>query len=102
MVSSFLQCELKALSAVRVEPGAGRRSSLRDEVEPLNANRSVRPAALATASRARVLATFGEVRSPKVKVTVATTAASDEPLGPFSAAILATLFLVTESDIQAA
>jgi len=78
MVFSFLQCELKALSAVRVEPGAGQRSSLRDEVEPLGANRSVCPAARPAASRARVLATLREVRSLKAKVTVATTAASDE------------------------
>jgi hypothetical protein len=73
---------------------------LSDEVEPLCTNRSVCPATGATAGRTRVLATLAGVRPPKVKFTVATTAASDELSCPFSAAVLATPFPVTDSDIQ--
>src|SRR5687767_1807643 len=87
MVCSFLQCELGALSAVRVKPGAGQRSLLCDEVEPLGTDRAVRPAARPAASRPRVLATSSEVRSLEAKVTLTETAASDELFGPFSAAV---------------
>ena len=99
MVDSFLLCELRALSAVRVEPGAARRSSLCDEVKPLDTDRSIRTAADPTASGARVLAAAAEGRSAPAKVTVTRPAASDEPLGPFSAAVLVTPFF-TVLDIQ--
>ena len=102
MVFSFLQSELRALSAVRVKPGTGQGSLLRGEVEPLDANRSACPVADPAAGRIRVLATLGEVRSPKAKFTVARIAASDELFGPFSAAILATPLFFVEMDIQAA
>src|ERR1035437_3282946 len=102
MVDSFLQCELKALSAVRVKPGTGQRSLLRDELVALLASRSVCPAARPTASRPRTLATSGEVRSPNAKSTVTEAASSDEPIGPFSeAASVTALRLFTEWDIQA-
>src|ERR1035437_9500793 len=102
MVDSFLQCELKALSAVRVKPGTGQRSLLRDELVLLLASRSVCPAARPTASRPRTLARSGEVRSPNAKSTVTEAASSDEPNGPFSeAAFVTALRLFTEWDIQA-
>jgi len=72
---------------------------LSDEVEPLDTDRSIRTAAGPTASRARVLAAAAEGRSAPAKVTVTRPAASDEPLGPFSAAALVTL-LFTHLDIQ--
>jgi hypothetical protein len=102
MVFSFLQFELRALSAVRVKPGTGQGSLLRGEVEPLDANRSACPVAYPAACRIRVLATLGEVRSLEVKFTVSRIAASDELFGPFSAAILATPLFFAEMDIQAA
>src|ERR1035437_6675177 len=102
MVDSLLQCELKALSAVRVKPGTGQRSLLRDELVLLLASRSVCPAARPTASRPRTLARSGEVRSPNAKSTVTEAASSDEPNGPFSeAAFVTALRLFTEWDIQA-
>src|SRR5687767_15386850 len=67
MVDSFLQCELRALSAVRVKPGAGQGSLLRDELEARDANRSLCPAATPAASRPCALATSVEVRSPNAK-----------------------------------
>jgi len=48
---------------------------------------------------ARVLAAAAEGRSAPAKVIVTRAAASDEPLGPFSAAALVTL-LFTHLDIQ--
>src|SRR5512133_1462222 len=102
MVFSPLQCELEALSAVRVKPGTGQGSLLRGEVEPLFANRSACPVAWPAASRPRVLATLGKICSPKAKSIVARITASDEPWRPFSAAILATALLFTGLNIQAA
>jgi hypothetical protein len=91
-----------ALSAVRVKPGAGQRSSLRDELGVLIANRSVCPAARPTASRPRALATSREVRSLNAKSTVTKPASCDEPKGPFSeAAFVTALRLFTVLDIQA-
>lgn len=73
---------------------------LRGEVEPLGTNRSACPAARPAAGRTCALATLGEVRSPKAKSTVTKTAASDEPIGPFSAAVFVTPSLYMEMDIQ--
>lgn len=74
---------------------------LSDEVEGLKAaDRSACPAARPAAGRTRALATLDEVRSPKAKFTVPKTAASDEPIGPFSAAAFGTCSLCTEMDIQ--
>src|ERR1035437_7064684 len=102
MVDSLLQCELKALSAVRVKPGTGQRSLLRDELVARLTSRSVCPAARSTASRPRTLATSGEGRSPNAKSTVTEAASSDEPNGPFSEApSVTTLRLFMERDIQA-
>ena len=71
-----------------------------DEVEPLDTDRAVRPAARLAASQLRVLATSGEVRSPKAKVFLTETAASDELFGPFSAAVSPLIPLRTFWDIQ--
>src|ERR1017187_3643863 len=101
MVDSFLQCELGALSAVRVKPGAGQRSLLCDEVEPLGTNRSVCPAARPTASRPCVLAAPTEVLSSVAKSTVTKPASCDELFGSFAEATFVTaLRLFTGLDIQ--
>jgi len=74
---------------------------LRDEVEPLIANRSVCPAARPTASRPRVLAAPNEVLSSVAKSTVTKPASSDELFGSFSeAAFVTALRLFTGLDIQ--
>src|ERR1035437_2650854 len=101
MVDSFLQCELMALSAVRVKPGARQCSLLNFELKVPDAARALCPAARPTASRPRALATLGEVRSPNAKSTVTQPASCDEPFGPFSeAAFVTALRLFTEWDIQ--
>src|SRR6185312_10516137 len=89
MVDSFLQCELKALSAVRVKPGAEQRSLLRDEFETLGADRSVCSAARPAASRPRALVTSAKVAFPEAKFNPAKAAPSDELFGPFSGAAFA-------------
>src|SRR5664279_685213 len=86
MVCSFLQFELKAPSAVRVEPGTERRPLLRGEVEPRVANRSVRLVASPAAGRRCVLATSDELRSPDAKAILPQEASSDELNAPFSEA----------------
>jgi hypothetical protein len=90
MVFSFLQFELKALSAVRDKPGAEQRSLLRGEVELLVTNRSVCPAAQPTASRLCALEASEVVLTPFAKVTVAQEASCDELNAPFSEASCAT------------
>src|SRR5260221_5401202 len=67
MVDSFLPCELMALPAVRVKPGAGQRSLLRDELKAPCTTRSLCPAAGPPAGRLCVLAT-SEFCSPDAKV----------------------------------
>src|SRR6266513_3074120 len=68
MVDSFLQCELKALPAVRVKPGAGQRSLLRDELKAPCTTRSLCPAAAPAAGRPCVLVTAEKFRSSATKV----------------------------------
>src|SRR5216683_6453225 len=101
MVDSFLQCELRALSAVRVKPGAGQRSLLSLEVWPRITSRSVCPAARPTASRPCVLAAPNEVLSSVAKSTVTKATSCDELFGSFAeAAFVTALRLFTGVDIQ--
>src|SRR5216683_4299170 len=101
MVDSFLQCELRALSAVRVKPGAGQRSLLSLEVWPRITSRSVCPAARPTASRPCVLAAPNEVLSSVAKSTVTKATSCDEFFGSLAeAAFVTALRLFTGVDIQ--
>jgi hypothetical protein len=103
MVFSFLQFELKALSAVRDKPGAEQRALLRGEVELLGADRSVCSAAQPTASRLCALEVSEVVLTPFTKVTVAQEASCDELNAPFSEASCATtLRFCMVLDIQVA
>src|SRR5688572_3525415 len=101
MVDSFLQCELRALSAVRVKPGAGQGSLLRDELEALDTDRSLCPAARPAASRPCVLATSREGCSPDAKVDREADRFFRRATGPFSEAACFTTFVsIPVGDIQ--
>ena len=74
---------------------------LRDEVEPLGANRPIRPGASPAAGRRCVLAVTNEVRSSVTKAIVTKEASCDELNAPFSEASLVTaLRLLMGLDIQ--
>jgi hypothetical protein len=98
-----LQCELRALPAVRVKPGAEQGSLLCDELDARGTERSLCPAAQPTASRSRALAAPRERCSLDAKVFVPKLASSDELKSPFSEASFVTalrFFVSRVLDIQ--